>query len=95
MLNSIPNIINKKEILGSDFNLFFNTSLETQCGNPILKKKILAKVIEIKKTLDLCNIWRIKNPKSKRFTFHRNHVSVRIQRRLDYFLVSNFLQETV
>ena len=50
MLNSIPNIINKKEILGSDFNLFFNTSLETQCGNPILKKKILAKVIEIKKT---------------------------------------------
>ena len=45
MLNSIPNIINKNVILGGDFNLFFNTSLETQGENPILKKKSLAKLI--------------------------------------------------
>ena len=37
MLNSIPNIINKNLILGGDFNVFFNTSFETQGGNPILK----------------------------------------------------------
>ena len=30
MLSSIPNIINKNVILGSDFSLFFNTSFETQ-----------------------------------------------------------------
>ena len=47
MLNSIPNIINKNVILGSDSNLFFNTSLETQGGNPNLKKKSLAKLNEI------------------------------------------------
>ena len=70
MLNSIPNIINKNVILGGDFNLFFNTSLETQGRNPVLKKKSLAKLIEIKERLDLCDIWRIKNPKSKCFTFH-------------------------
>ena len=70
MLSSIPNIINKNVILGSDFSLFFNTSFETQGGNPILKKKSLAKLIEVKETLDLCDIWRIRNPKSKRFTFH-------------------------
>ena len=29
MLNSIPNTLNKNVVLGSDFNLFFNTSLET------------------------------------------------------------------
>ena len=75
MLNSIPNIINKNVILGGDFNLFFNTSLETQGGNPILKKKSLAKLIEIKETLDLCDIWRIRNPKSKHFTFHQNRLS--------------------
>ena len=40
MLNSIPS----------------STSLETQGGNPILKKKSLAKLIEIKETLDLCDI---------------------------------------
>ena len=75
--------------------MFFNTSLEIQGGNPILKKKSLPKHIEIRETFDLCDIWRIRNPKSKFFTFHQNHVSGRIQRRLDYFLISNFLQETV
>ena len=78
MLNSIPNIVNKNVILGGDFNLFFNTSLETQGGIPILKKKSLAKLTEVKETLDLCDIKRIRNPKSKRFTFHQNHVSGRI-----------------
>ena len=29
MLNSIPNTLNKNVVLGSDFSLFFNTSLET------------------------------------------------------------------
>ena len=36
MLNSIPNIVNKNIILKGDFNLFFNTSPETQGGNSIL-----------------------------------------------------------
>ena len=90
MIKSIPNIINKNVTLGGDFSLFFNTSLETQSENSILKKKYLAKITEIKETLDLCDIWRIRKPKSKRFTFHQNHVSGRIQRRLDDFLISNF-----
>ena len=62
MLNGISNITNKCVILGDDFNLFFHTSRETQDGNPILKKKTLAKLIEIKENLDLCNIWRVRNP---------------------------------
>ena len=95
MLNSIPHTVNKIEILGGDFNLFFNTSFETQGGNPILKKKSLTELTEIKESLDLRDLWRIRNPKSKRFTFHQNHDSGRIQRRLDYFLISNVLQETV
>ena len=76
MLNSIPNTINKNEILGSDFNLFFDTFLETQSRNLILKKKSLAKLIEIKGTLDICDIWRIRTLKSKHFTFHQKHVLV-------------------
>ena len=70
MLNSISYIINKNAILGSNFNLFFNTSLENQGENPILKKKSLKKLIDIKENLDLCDIWRIRNPKLKGFTFH-------------------------
>ena len=53
MLNSILNIVNKNLILRGDFNLFFNTSLETQGGNLILKKKPYEKLIEIKETLEL------------------------------------------
>ena len=46
MLNSIPNIVNKNVILGGNFNLFFNTSLEEIQGrNPILKKKSLTKLM--------------------------------------------------
>ena len=74
--------------------MFFNTSIETQGGDLILKRKSLAKLTEIKETLDFSDIWRVRNPKSKRFTFHQNHVSGRIQSRLDYFLISNFLQGT-
>ena len=32
---------------------------------------------------------------SKCFTSHQDHVSGRIKRRFEYFLISNFLQETV
>ena len=95
MLNSIPNIINKNLILGGDFNLFFDTSLKTQDRNPILKKKSLAKLIEIKKTLDLYDIWRVRNTKSKRSIFHQNDVSGCIKKKVDYSLFSNFLQESV
>ena len=56
MLNSISNLINKNVILGGYFCLFFNTLLETQGRNMILKKKSLGKLTEIKKTLDLCDI---------------------------------------
>ena len=39
--------------------------------------------------------WRIRNPNTKRYTFHQQHSSGYIQRRLDYFFISNVLQESV
>ena len=61
--------------------------------NPTLKKKSLDKLIEFKETCDLCDIWRVRNMKSKRFTFTQKHSSVFIQRTLD--LILNHLQEFV
>ena len=60
-----------------------------------MKKKSIAKLIQIKEKFDLCDIWRIRNPKIKRFTFRQQHISGFIQRRLDYFFLSNLLQESV
>ena len=42
---------------------------------------------------DLCDIYRIRNPDNRRFTWRRK--TPLKQRRLDYFLVSDSLQETV
>ena len=44
---------------------------------------------------DLRDSWRIRNPNTKRYTFHQQHSSGYIQRRLDYFFISNVLQESV
>ena len=55
----------------------------------------LGKLIELKKIYDLCDIWRVRNTKPKRFTFTQKHSSGFIQRRLDYMFISKPLQEFV
>ena len=52
-------------------------------------------MIELIESFELCGIWRLQNPTEKRFTFCQNHISGYIQRRLDYFFVSNKLQESI
>ena len=59
------------------------------------QKKPIAKLNEIKETICLCDMWKIKNPNVRRFTFRQNHSSGFIERTLDFFLVSNTLQESV
>ena len=45
--------------------------------------------------MDIYDIWRIRNPKSQNFTFRQNHSTGFIERQLDYYFVSNCLQEFV
>ena len=45
--------------------------------------------------MDICDIWRIRNPKRQNFTFRQNHSTGFIERRLDYIFVSNCLLEFV
>ena len=87
--------VSKNVIMAGDFNLFFVNSLEASGGSPTLKKKSIAKVIEITEKYNLCDIWRIRNPTSTRFTYRKNHFSGFIQRRLDYIFISNKLQESI
>ena len=81
----------KQLVMAGDFNLLFNSKFLAQGGNPTLKKKFLAKLIEFKETYDLCNIQRVRNTKSKRFIFRQKHFLGFIQRRLDYILISKTL----
>ena len=85
----------KELVIAGDFNLFFESKLEAKSGNLTLTKKTLANLIEFKKTCDLWDTKRVRNTKSKRFSFTQKHSSDFIQRRLDYILISNTLQEFV
>ena len=91
----MDNIGNKNIIKGGGFNFHFNSKLEAKGGKPILKKISIGKMIELIESFGFCDIWRIRNPIEKHFTFRQNHISGDIQRRLDYFFVSNKLQESI
>ena len=47
--------------MAGNFNLFFDSKLDLQDENPTIKKKSLAKLIELKKILTY-DIWRVRNP---------------------------------
>ena len=80
-------------ILGGDFNLFFEKSLDTDGGNPSVKTKSLSKLQEIMTENNLCDIFRIRNPQERCFIW-RNKNPFK-QRRPDFFLISDSLQELV
>ena len=65
----------KQIIMAGDFNLFFDSKLGAQDGNLTVKKKSLAKPIELKESYDLCDIWRVRNTKSRWFTLTQKHSS--------------------
>ena len=65
VIMNIKNVKNKNIILGGDFNLHFDSKLEAKGGKPVLKKKSIAKMIELLENFDLCDIWRIRNLKKK------------------------------
>ena len=64
-------------------------------GNFIFEEKSMEKLIQIIEKINLCDTWRIRNSKIKRFTFWQHYTSGYIERRFEYFLVSNLLQESV
>ena len=81
--------------MAGDFNLFVDSKLDAQGGNPVIKKKSLAKLIDLKESYDLCDIWRVRNMTSRRFAFTQKYSSGFIQRGLDYIFISNTAQELV
>ena len=63
ILDKVKDIQNKNIVLAGDFNVIFDVAVESLGRNPCLKKKSLTKLIQIKEKFNLCDIWRIRNPK--------------------------------
>ena len=78
MMKTININENTNLLLAGDFNVFFNTNLECSGINPSFKQKSVAKVIEIIETFNLCDVWRIRNPKSFRNPLLSDSSTVRV-----------------
>ena len=79
-------------VVGGDFNVIFDQDLDGSGG--IKNTKASVKILE-----DICleqyliDIWRVRHPTEKRFTWRQK--TPIIQRRLDYWLVNDGLQNEV
>ena len=80
-------------IIGGDFNFIFDKKLDALGGNPSLKLNSISEVTKIINKFDLCDIFRIRNPEKKLYTFRKP--TPRLFRRLDFFLCSNMLKDNV
>ena len=90
-LSVLNEIINQPEldpntaiVWGCDFSLIFDTNLDAGGGKPQLKVNSLSKLLSITEVNDLCDLFRVRCPNEKRFTWRRKNPFK--QRRLDYFL---------
>ena len=99
-LNSLASKLNDhnldgdcKCVFGGDFNLYFDTVLDCSGGNPSLKKRSISVLTKILDKLDVCDIFRVRFPSLKQYTYHRKNP--RLLRRLDYFFTSNSFQEYI
>ena len=80
-------------IIGRDFNCPLNPELDKK-GFVLLQRKSVTNCINcLQSQLDLVDIWRIKNPDIKSYTWSQK--SPRIFCRLDYYLISNNLFDMV
>ena len=95
LLSKIDCFQSKRIIFAGDFSVIFDRRLDAKGGNPNIKNHSISKLIKIKEKMDLCDIWRIRNPKKKSYTFRQQHFSGLIQRRLDYIFLSLSFQELI
>ena len=72
-------------------NFIPDTAYDSDGGTPTLKDSSIAELRHLQSQRDLVDIWRIRNPSVKRFTYRQHKLLIR--RRLDFFLISDYLQD--
>ena len=92
-LELFEDILEYKIILGGDFNFVLDRDLDAEGGAKTMMPKSIAELIKIESKFELCDIFRVRFPKKRRFTWRKNNPKTK--RRLDFFLISNDLQENV
>ena len=86
----------KNIILGGDFNTVLNYALDRKggCGNfPARYRETVKLLEEILEEFDLVDVWRIRNPNIKRYTWRQR--TPQISSRLDIWFISRSLCDSV
>ena len=78
-------------VMGGDFNLVFDPKMDKKGGTDKTKDKSLRILCELMEEFCIIDIWRVKNPNKKRYTWRQHSPSVKC--RLDYFLISDVLED--
>ena len=80
-------------IIGGDFNCPFDPSMDKKGGILIPLQHVIYSIENIQNEFSLHDIWRIKNPNTRSFTWSK--MSPFIFCRLDYWLISDNLHDLV
>lgn len=94
-LNNVVEILGENEkqiIMGGDLNITFDHALDGSGGTGCIKDSVKF-FKEIISNHELLDIWRTRFPNLKRFTWRQKRPL--IQRRLDYWFISDSLQEDI
>ena len=80
-------------IMGGDFNCPLNPIVDKRGGILTPRQSVINAIEHLQSELDLHDIWRIKNPTTRSYTWSQTEPL--IFSRLDYWLISNFLSDNV
>ena len=79
-------------IIGGDFNVILDADLDGTGAKPFIKESC-KNIEDLCSSFDLIDIYRIRNPGVRRFTWRQKTPVV--QRRLDFWLINSAIQEEV
>ena len=83
----------KYVIVGGDMNILMDLCLDRYGGNPKFNHNVMDQVDNLLESHDLTDIWRVRNPNARQYTWRQNNPL--IQSRLDYWFVSDILQDVI
>ena len=85
--------VNRNIILVGDWNSIQKCETDKKGGNEHVIDTFVRSMTELLGQYDLVDIWRHRNPNLKRYTYRRK--TPLILSRLDYFMISNSLQDNI
>ena len=81
-------------VIGGDWNFVRDIAIDKSGGNLVPKIKSVSCLNNLMYSYNLCDVWRIKNPNSKRYTWRQRNPEL-IQCRLDFWLISESLYDKI